>query len=151
MRDILRRLLHDRLFAAIAIVTLGLGIGANTAIFSLVTAVMLRPLPYADPGRIVMIWNAAALGDMTWLSANEIRAYREAAPLLDLAAHYTTDGNFTGGQEPERVRVALVTPNMMDVLGVRPVLGRAFLPADAEHHDVALDPAHSGHAEEGSR
>ena len=130
MRDILRRFLHDRTFAAVAIVTLGLGIGANTAIFSLVKAVMLRPLPYAEPANIVLVWNTAAMGDTTWLSANEILSYREGAPALDLAAHYTTDGNFTGGQEPERVRVALVTPNMMDVLGVQPALGRAFTPAD---------------------
>src|SRR5687768_3409600 len=130
MRDILRRLLHDRMFAAVAIVTLGLGIGANTAIFSLVKAVMLRPLPYASPEDVVLVWNTAAKGDTTWMSANEILGYRAGAPALDLAAHYTTDGNFTGGQEPERVRVALVTPNMMEVLGVQPALGRAFMAED---------------------
>ena len=131
MRDILRRLLHDRMFATVAIVTLGLGIGANTAIFSLVKAVMLRPLPYADPGNVVLIWNTAEKGDITWLSANEIIGYRAGAPGLEIAAHYTTDGNFTGGQEPERIRVALVTSNMMDVLGVQAVLGRAFIDVDA--------------------
>ncbi len=130
MRDILRRLLHDRMFAAVAIVTLGLGIGANTAIFSLVKAVMLRPLPYANPDDVVLVWNTAAKGDTTWLSANEILGYRAGTPALDLAAHYTTDGNFTGGQEPERVRVAIVTPNLMDVLGVQAALGRTFVAED---------------------
>ena len=143
MRDILRRLFHDRLFAAVAIVTLGLGIGANTAIFSLVTAVLIRPLPYAEPGNLILIWNTAAGGDTTWLSANEILAYREAAPGLDLAAHYTTDGNFTGGREPERVRVAFVTANLMDVLGVAPVLGRAFVPEDSTPgHDDGIVLGH---------
>ena len=72
----LRRLLRAPGFSAIAILTLALGIGANTAIFSLVKTVILRPLPYGDPERLVMLWRSADRGESTWLSSPELSGYR---------------------------------------------------------------------------
>jgi len=70
-----RRLLRAPAFAALAILTPALGIGANTAIFSLVKTVLLRPLPYGDPSRLVMIWGDRDKGETTWISGPEIRRY----------------------------------------------------------------------------
>src|SRR5688500_3231920 len=70
-----RRLLRAPGFAAIAVLTLALGIGANTAIFSLVKTVILRPLPYGNPERLVMIWQQQDKGETTWLSTPEVNGY----------------------------------------------------------------------------
>jgi len=127
MRHAITRLFRDRAFALIAILTLGLGIGANTAIFSLVQAVILRPLPYGNPDRVVMIWNAVDRSEATWLSRQEGFNYRAESKLLaDVATYTTLDANLTGGQEPERVRGAAVTPNLFSVLRVSPMAGRVF-------------------------
>ena len=130
MRYAVRRLLHDRSFALIAIVTLGLGIGANTAIFSLIKAVLLEPLPYGNPASVTLIWNAAEKNGMTWLSAQEIAGYRDATPGMAVGGYIESDGNFTGGQEPERVRIASVTADLFDILQAAPMLGRTFQSAD---------------------
>jgi hypothetical protein len=97
-------------FSAAAITTLVLGIGANTAIFSLVKTVMLAPLPYAEPERLVMLWDISSPDDMTWLAAQEIAHYREdAASFERLGGYIEANANLTGGREPERVRAAQVT------------------------------------------
>ncbi len=127
----LRRLGADRSFAAIAILTLALGVGANTAIFSLLQAVLLTPLPYEQTDRVVMIWGNQDRGETTWLSPREILSYQEQASTLEhVSAYSDADGNLTGGDEPERVRLASITPNLFDTLGVRPVIGRRFEAAD---------------------
>ena len=139
MRYAVRRLLSDRVFTAVTIVTLGLGIGANTAIFSLVKAVLWQPLPYGEPDRVALIWNRAEKGGMTWLSAQEIAGYREGVPGLAIGGYIEADGNFTGGQEPERARVATVTTDLFDILRVAPLLGRSFTAADGiEGQDDAI-------------
>ena len=118
-------------FTLAAVATLALGIGANTAIFSLIKTVMLEPLPYSDPDRLVMVWNATAQGERTWLSIREIINYRDDGQSFAQLATYTeTNANLTGGQEPERVRAAAVSANLFDTLGVSALLGRGFISGD---------------------
>ena len=117
-------------FVTVAALTLALGIGANTAIFSVVYAVMLRPLPYPDPDRLVAVWNrwtgspAAALSDPEYLD------YAEQSRTLAIAAGATTNVNVSGGGEPERVSGLEISVNTFDVLGVQPALGRSFRPEE---------------------
>src|SRR5262249_42746033 len=128
----LRMLLKAPGFTFVAGVALALGIGANTAIFSLVKAVSLRPLPYQDPDRLAMLWTddpkhniheegTSYLNFLDWRSQNKIFA--------DMAI--CSRGNpvvLTGGDEPERVMGDLVSANLFPLLGVRTTLGRAFSP-----------------------
>jgi hypothetical protein len=126
-----RRLARAPGFATIAILTLALGIGANTAIFSLVKAVLLRPLPYGDPDAIVMIWGNRDKGETTWIAGPEILEYQgETSAFEQVAAYYGSAANLTGGQEPERVITALVTPNLFQTLRVAPIVGRTFSVSD---------------------
>ena len=128
----LRRLVRAPGFAVIAILTLALGIGANTAIFSLVKTVLLQPLPYGDPDRLVMVWGKLDRGETTWLSGPEVVSYMNDVSVFDQFAVYTTtSANLTGGQEPERVIAASVTPNLFEALDVRALSGRAFSPGDS--------------------
>src|SRR5690349_22031 len=132
LRDALRRLGHDPAYAAVAVLTLALGIGANTAMFSVIRTVLLKPLPYGDPDRVVMIWNAARPGDMTWVSTQEVVAYAEAGQSFERFSAYG-DGfaSLTGGHiEPERVPSASVKTDLFDTLQVQPASGRAFSAAD---------------------
>ena len=141
LRDVLRRLVAEPAFSTIAIVTLALGIGANTAIFSLIKTVLIRPLPYGDPGRIVVIGNTREADATTWLSNPEVFSYGHDATTLErVSGIYETEANLTGGHEPERIRAAFVTTDLFDTLAVRPMLGRAFTPPDAEGdaHAVVL-------------
>jgi putative ABC transport system permease protein len=127
----LRRLARAPGFATVALLTLALGIGANTAIFSILKSVVLRPLPYGDPARVVMIWSAGDKGEMTWLSASEVKRYaRESGSFADLAAYVRGAVSLTGDQEPERVAAAYATPNLFQTLRVRPAVGRPFVPTD---------------------
>ena len=114
-------------FAAVAVLTLGLGIGANAAIFSVVNAVLLRPLPWADPDRAVMIWSRWTAFDKTWVASGELMDYRRRATTLEQVAAWG-DGqvNLTGDGDPERVAAGGVTANTFSTFGVRPLLGRTF-------------------------
>ncbi|HWW86594.1 MAG TPA: ABC transporter permease, partial [Vicinamibacterales bacterium] len=135
-----RRLAKAPSFAAIAIVTLALGIGANTAIFSLVKAVLIVPLPYADPDRLVMLWGKIEKGATTFLSGPEVRDYgNETQTFASVAVYTSTGANLTGGngvQTPERVVVAAVSPNIFATLGVSAVIGRTFAASD-DARDIA--------------
>jgi putative ABC transport system permease protein len=133
LRHVLRRLGAEPGFSAIAIITLALGIGANTAIFSLIKAVLIRPLPYGDPERVIVIWNTREADSMTWLSDQEVFSYgNDARSLERLSGIYETEVNLTGGQEPERIRLANVSTNLFDTLAVRPMLGRTFTATDGQ-------------------
>jgi putative ABC transport system permease protein len=114
-------------FAVIAVLTLGLGIGANAAIFSVVNAVLLRPLPWAEPDRAVMIWSRWTAFDKTWVASGELMDYRRRATTLEQVAAWG-DGqvNITGDGDPERVAAGGVTANTFSTFGVRPLLGRTF-------------------------
>ena len=102
-------------FTAAALVTLALGIGATSAIFSVVRAVLLAPLPYAEPDRRVLIWSRWISFDKTWLSDQEILDYRRLSRTMTAVAGWTTaQQNLTGDGEPVRVGVGLVTANTFD-------------------------------------
>ncbi|HEX9759932.1 MAG TPA: ABC transporter permease, partial [Candidatus Acidoferrales bacterium] len=126
-----RALLKNPAFAAVAILTLALGIGANTAIFSVVNGVLLRPLPYPDPGRLTMVWmdnpRMNVHDDIT--SYPNYQDWRDRNRSFEQMAAYTGYGaafNLTGFDEPERLRGAQVTSNFFTVLGVQPALGSLF-------------------------
>jgi predicted permease len=118
-------------FALVAIVTLALGIGANAAIFSVVNAVLLRPLPWHEPDRAVMIWSRWTAFDKTWVAEGEVVDYRRRAQTLaEVAAWSDGQVNLTGDGEPERVSAAEVTANVFSTLGVKALFGRVFTAAE---------------------
>jgi putative ABC transport system permease protein len=120
-------------FAAIAIMTLALGIGANTALFSVVRTVLLRPLPYRDPSQVAMIWSKWKGFDKTWVSESEFHNYRASLRgFEDIALFSRFETNLTEGEQPERVQASSVMPNLFGVLGVSPALGRAFREEEAQ-------------------
>src|SRR5277367_3531817 len=129
LRSALRQMRRNPGFFGIALAALALGIGANTAIFSAVEGVLLRPLPYADPGQLVMLWedasyvgfpqnNLSAADYVDWRAQNEV--------FTDVVAIRYANASFNGEQAPEQALGRRVTPNFFDVLGVQPALGRPF-------------------------
>ncbi|HEX5725049.1 MAG TPA: ABC transporter permease [Longimicrobiaceae bacterium] len=133
LRYALRTLRRSPGFAAVAVLTLALGIGANTAIFSVLQAVLLRPLPFADADRLMVFWNQYAGGgpQKGAISPSEFADYRRSLRAFESTAAVTDwNANLTGRGEPERVQGFIVSPNLFDVLGVRPALGRAFAPGE---------------------
>lgn len=125
-------------FATAAILTLALGIGANAAVFSVVHAVLLEPLPYAEVDRRVQIWSRWRSFEKTWVSSAEVLDYRtRTSSLKDVAAWGVTRANLTGDGDPVRIGVARVTPNTFDVLGARPLAGAGFAEEDARPGSTA--------------
>src|SRR5207253_8278511 len=125
----LRMLAKNPGFTAVAIVTLALGIGANTAIFSVVNAALLRPLPYNDPSRLVYVWSAEkARGiNQSTVSSPDLHDWRKQNRVFEgLAGWWSGTYNLSGGDEPQQVAAWTVSPNFFDVLGARPELGRTF-------------------------
>jgi len=137
----LRILVKSPGFTAVAVLTLALGIGANTAMFSVINTVLLRPLPFRDPGRLVAIDGIPALkfnglhdrivGWEDWVSKTRT---------LEALGTYVQGGlNFSGGDEPERLPAAAVSAGFFELLGVGPIRGRTILPQDdAPGHAVAV-------------
>ena len=132
-RDIrygLRQLRRDPAFSAVAIATLALSIGGVTAIFSAFDTILLRPLPYADADRLVMVWDdmRKSEGDATFFStpAEWTEWRRLNTVFTDLACSQPGDAMLSGDGEPEEVRARKVTWNLWSVLGVQPALGRVF-------------------------
>jgi putative ABC transport system permease protein len=124
----LRTLTKNPGFAYVAILTLALGVGANAAIFSVLNAVLLRPLPWSEPDRAVMIWSRWTAFDKTWVSDGEVNGYRQQSrTLADVGAWADGQVNLTGDGEPERVAAGFVTANLFSVLGSSPIRGRVFL------------------------
>jgi putative ABC transport system permease protein len=124
-------------FTVIAILSLALGIGANTAIFSLINAVLLRPLPFADPERLVLVWEDATFAGFprnTPAPANYVDWKAQNHTLEDMAALDWRSFNLTGDGDPEKVEAYGVTANFFPLLGTRPVLGRSFT-ADEDKPD----------------
>src|SRR5215475_2700306 len=116
----LRRLRKSPGFTLIALLTLAVGIGANTAIFSIVNAVLLRPLPYQNPDRLVLLWQRfTRLGlDRVVVSASEFGDYRDQTTgFEEIAAFGYESFNLTGGNEPERIQGAVVSASLFPVLG----------------------------------
>jgi predicted permease len=114
-------------FTIIAIVTLALGIGANTALFSVVDGVLLNPLPYTQPDRIVAVYTHTRTFNHSSISyPNFLDWVRENRSFSGLAAFREDDMNITGVGEPERLRTEMISANFFAVLGVKPVVGRTF-------------------------
>src|SRR5215217_5222252 len=115
-------------FTALAVVALTLGIGANTAIFSVVNAVLLRSLPYDNSERLVMIWGNTTQSDRNSSSPADFIDYKEQNQVFEQIAAFNA-GSFTlaGGDEPEQIRGARVSADFFSVFGVEPFSGRAFL------------------------
>lgn len=124
-------------FTAVAVLTLALGIGANTAIFSIVNATLLRPLPYKNPHQIVMVWGTNP-GGFGWrgksgFSALNFLDYKQQNKVFEHIATFNgADSTLTGVDNPERIRGGCVTAEFFNVLEVQPMLGRTFLPEEEQ-------------------
>ena len=127
----LRMLLKRPGFTLIAVVTLALGIGANTAIFSVVNAVVLRPLAFKEPDRLVMIWETMPGNDRRWVApGNFVDWQKQNHSFEQIAGFANTNLNLTGTGEPEKLTGVAVSTNIFSTLGVEAALGRTFLPED---------------------
>jgi putative ABC transport system permease protein len=123
----IRSLVRNPAFTAIAIITLTLGIGANTAIFSVVNAVLLRPLPYADADRIVWLWDTIPQLPTAPTSLPEFLDWKEQSRSFEHLAAFQSGNMFLdAGDGTEDVRVGLVTPEMFSLFHVNPIIGRTF-------------------------
>jgi predicted permease len=129
----LRLLVRHPGFTTIAVLALALGIGANSAIFSVVNAILLRPLPYKSPDELVVIWeNATHLGfpKNTPSPANFLDWRQQNTVFTGMSAFAERSFNLTGVGEPERLEGRRVSANLFDLLGVKPILGRTFVPEE---------------------
>ena len=143
IRYALRTLRKSPGFTAVAVLTLALGIGTNTAIFSVLDAVVLRPLPFATPNLLVHLTGKFALGDQAGISPPDYVDYRAANRTFEQLAvlnYEPSIANLTGQGKPEQVTNSIASWNLFDALGIRPLLGRSFVPADeqAEQPQVAI-------------
>ncbi len=139
-RHALRLLARAPGFAAVAVLTIALGIGANSAIFSVINSVALKPLGYPEPERLTFITSQfPTLGfEKFWISPPEYFELRERSRSFEDIAAYTTGAvNLSEGSQPERVNAVFTTANMFDVLGVRPAIGQ---PYTAEQDGPNADP-----------
>jgi putative ABC transport system permease protein len=133
LRFAARMLRKHPLTTAAAILSLALGIGGTTAIFSVFDTVLLRPLPYADPDRLVAVWASSTRTERGGLSPGDFVDFRrESRSFEGMAAIRNASMSLTGGGDPEQVRVNSVSGNFLTLLGARAIAGRTFLPADDE-------------------
>ncbi len=139
IRIAVRALRRRPLFSVGVVLTLALGIGANTAIFSVVDGVLLRPLPYRAPGQLAMIWSRWTNFDKTWVAEWEFFQYKRLSRVFEDVAAWEDAGEvaLTGDQGPESVKAVAVTYNLLEELGVSPERGRGITPDE----DVPNGPA----------
>jgi predicted permease len=137
-----RSLRKNRGFTLVAVLTLALGIGVNTAIFSVTDAVVLRPLPYSEPDRLVTVWESSARSDDVRLivSPANYLDWRARSRVFEQMGAYTEDffNLSEDASYPERVAAARVTPSLFQTLRAEPLLGRAFTPEDEAAGHVVL-------------
>src|ERR1700737_918134 len=141
LRYALRSLMKAPAFSAIAVLTLALGIGANTAIFSLIHDLFLRGLPFSEPSRILRVNSEAKDRNVQQIpfSVPRFWHYRDSQTVFsEFAADTGTGFILTGLGDPIQLNGANQTANYMETLGVRPILGRLFLPEEEMKSDVAL-------------
>ena len=133
-------------FAMLSVITLSLGIGANTAIFSVVNGVLLRPLPYQEPGRLAMLWKDNAKQDLheDGTSIPSFLDWRaQSQTFADMAIFAGVNSVFlTGGEEPEPARIVRASANLFPLLGVKPALGRAFSTEEEERRERVVLVGH---------
>src|SRR5258705_4394936 len=128
-----RMLLKQPGFTSVAVVTLALGIGANTAIFSVINAVLLRPLPYHEPDRLVTIWEEMPQRGMYEIPVSfaNLRDWVDQTKTVDQISAYTfTNLNLSGVGEPARLGAVRSSANLFSLVGAAPLLGRSFLPEE---------------------
>ena len=138
-----RSLLKRPAFTAIALLTLALGIGVNSAIFSAVDSILLRPLPLKDPDRLVSVWeqtlrDGIQQNEVAPANFFDLRAQNQS--FEEIAAFGPNDVNLTGAGEPERLDGQMVSANVFSILGVAPALGRTFAPEEDQlgHEHVVV-------------
>jgi len=145
-RFALRMLAKSPGFTAVVALTMALGIGSNAAIFSVLEAVLLRPLPYSQPGQLMKVWTRftgiGAPNDQNWVSAPEFRDIQQLnRSFTDLAALESGSFNLGVKGSPQRVVGAAVSPSLFAMLGAQPLIGRTFLAEEAQpgrDHEVVL-------------
>src|SRR5437588_2993521 len=144
LRYSLRKLRRNPAFAFTVVAMLALGIGANTIIFSVVNAVLIEPLPYREPDRLIRLSEnnlKQSVGDSA-VSAPNFKDWQSQQSVFEhLAASELATFNLTGTGEPERVAAASITANLIPALGVAPIIGREFLPEEeksGQNHVVLL-------------
>ena len=128
-------------YAALAIATLGLGIGANTAIFSVINGVLLKPLPYEHGDRLAIVRQSAPLSGQAQMgvAVAEYYDYREQAKVFDgLVEYHQMNFDLLNRGEPDRVDAGVVSHDFFDLLGIKPILGRSFVKADDQHGAEAV-------------
>src|ERR1700722_9027211 len=138
MRHAIRVLLRKNPgFTLAAVITLALGIGANTAIFSVLNAMLLRAMPFRDPQHLVMVWEAnpaldSLVAERVQTCLQNFNEWRDQNRVFEDLAFFRYSGfDLSGADKPEHVRAALVSPGFFDVLGVRGLRGRAFASSES--------------------
>src|SRR5687768_5886957 len=141
LRPILRRLARAPGFTAVSILTLGLGIAGTTAAFTVVNAVLLRPLPYHEPARLVQLWHSAEGLGIPQVEQSDASYWQYRTKVTrsfeSIGSYRNSSATLTGGQDPERVQSADITASMIPTLGIRPLIGRNF----SEDEDRPNGPA----------
>src|SRR6266849_956080 len=140
-----RALARNMAFTAVAVLTLALGIGANTAIFSVVNAVLLESVPYKDPGKLVFVWSTMISQGVpiSGSAAPDFREWRIRNHVFEDMIAYTYDNYNLAltGEDPLRAQAAAISPETFSLLGVSPTLGRTFLPEEEQwgrHRSILL-------------
>jgi putative ABC transport system permease protein len=130
LRDIrlaTRSLSRTPAFTALSVITVALGIGASTAVFSMVNGALLKKLPYAADRRLVRVWQPNANNPEGRLSVPELDDYRKVTALAGISEYHSMPFQFYGRGEPQRVQTGVVSDNFFDLLGVKPIIGRGFV------------------------
>ena len=128
-----RQLRKNPGFTVVAVLTLALGIGVTTAIFSVVYGVLLRPLPYPEPNRIMAIFEVTSKGRPSRVADPNFDDFRDQNRSFQAIAKYTDNvASVSGGSQPTRTTVAAVSPDFLKVLGIQPILGRDFNASDGK-------------------
>ncbi|MGA2601709.1 MAG: ABC transporter permease [Bryobacteraceae bacterium] len=133
LRHVIRRLMRSPLFTIVTLITIGIGVGANTAIFSVVNGIVLKPLPYADPARLVSVWQTAPGINIKDLNASpsDYFTFKEENHTFQQFGLYNSDSvSITGLAAPERAQSFEVTEGTLNAFGVQPALGRWFTTQD---------------------
>src|SRR5258707_10648470 len=132
VRYAVRRLVKTPGFTLVALITLALGIGATTAIFSVVHGVLMRPLPYPDPNRIMALFEVNTKGAWSRLADPNFDDFRDQNHSFQVIAQYSNNiASVSGASQPTRSVVASVSPDFFKVFRVEPIIGRDFSAADA--------------------
>jgi len=143
LRCALRTLRRNRAFALAALLTIALGVGANTAVFSVVRGVLLQPLPFREPRRLVMLWQTHPAIPQLQVTAPDFEEWRSGNHSFDQMAAYTLQAmnkiSLIGYGEPEQIQGTMMSVNLLPMMGVTPIAGRSILPSEEkEREHVAL-------------